>query len=88
MPGHGSTNSINVGSRGYRAVAPFLRGYPPTSIPTATFDTEDVTIDIAMLIEALAGEPSIVVGHDWGAIAAFNLAAVRSEAVTRVVSIG
>ncbi len=27
---------------GFRTVAPFLRGYPPTEIPAGPFDTEDV----------------------------------------------
>ena len=73
---------------GYRAVAPFLRGYPPTEVPTEAFDTEDNTSDIPALIAAL-GEPAArVVGHDWGGLALMHAAALHPDVVTRAVSIG
>ena len=73
---------------GFRAVAPFLRGYPPTEVPTEPFDTEDVTNDVKALIDVLAGEASFVVGHDWGALATLNAAAIHPDYVKRAVSIG
>jgi pimeloyl-ACP methyl ester carboxylesterase len=73
---------------GYRAVAPFLRGYPPTEVPAVAFDTEDNTSDVPALIAAL-GEPSAhVVGHDWGGLALMHAAALNPDVVTRAVSIG
>ncbi|MGH2755010.1 MAG: alpha/beta fold hydrolase [Actinomycetota bacterium] len=73
---------------GFRAVAPFLRGYPPTDVPDASFDTEDVTHDVKELIGVLADEPSFVVGHDWGALATLNAAAIFPGSVRGAVSIG
>jgi pimeloyl-ACP methyl ester carboxylesterase len=73
---------------GYRAVAPFLRGYPPTEIPTEPFDTEDVTGDIHSLIRALGEDSAFVVGHDWGGLATLNVASLHPQSVMRAVSIG
>jgi pimeloyl-ACP methyl ester carboxylesterase len=73
---------------GYRVVAPFLRGYPPTEIPQETFDTEDVAWDVIGLIKSFGEEPAHVVGHDWGALAAFNAAALDPTSVESAVAIG
>jgi pimeloyl-ACP methyl ester carboxylesterase len=73
---------------GYRAVAPYLRGYAPTQVPLEPFDAEDVTHDIASLVRALGEDKAFIVGHDWGALATMNVAAVYPEVVRRAVSIG
>ncbi len=73
---------------GFHAVAPFLRGFPPTEIPADPFDTADVTEDVEALVELLAGEASFVVGHDWGALATLNTAALHPSSVRQAVSIG
>lgn len=78
----------HLAATGYRVVAPFMRGYPPTEVPTEPFDLEDTTNDVRALIDALAGEPSVVVGHDWGALAALDVAAAFPDVVTTAVSIG
>jgi len=57
---------------GYRAVAPFLRGYHPSEIPKdGAYDMETLGRDVLALIEALGAQNAIVVGHDWGATAAY-----------------
>src|SRR6266581_2666114 len=57
---------------GFRAVSPFMRGYSPTSIPdNGEYDLETLGRDVLSLIEALGEKHAIVIGHDWGAAAAF-----------------
>jgi pimeloyl-ACP methyl ester carboxylesterase len=73
---------------GYRAVAPYLRGFAPTDVPSEAFDLEDVTVDIDALIHALGEESATIVGHDWGALATMNIAAVYPQSIIRGVSIG
>jgi pimeloyl-ACP methyl ester carboxylesterase len=73
---------------GYRAVAPFLRGYAPSDVPSGAFDTEDMTGDVPALIDALGERSARIVGHDWGGLALMNAAALYPEVVTRAVSIG
>lgn len=66
---------------GFRAVAPFLRGYAPTSIPEdGRYDSAALAEDANALHEALGGgRPGVVIGHDWGAIAAYPALAAAPE---------
>ncbi|MBA2544248.1 MAG: alpha/beta hydrolase [Deltaproteobacteria bacterium] len=73
---------------GYRAVAPFTRGYAPTEIPTTeAFDTDTLGQDVLGLIDALGGGPAVVVGHDWGASAAYSAAALGPDRVRLLVTL-
>jgi pimeloyl-ACP methyl ester carboxylesterase len=72
---------------GYRAVAPFTRGYFPTEIPKGPFDSETQANDLLALIEALGEKTAIIVGHDWGASAAYAAAALGPERVRLLVTL-
>jgi pimeloyl-ACP methyl ester carboxylesterase len=72
---------------GYRAVAPFMRGYAPTEIPTNDdFGADTLAKDVFGLIDALGGKPAIVVGHDWGASAAYSAAALGPDKLRLLVT--
>lgn len=68
---------------GYCAVAPFLRGYFPTSLASdGDYSVTALAYDALALIDALGFERAFVIGHDWGAYAAYlaaNLAPARIE---------
>lgn len=71
---------------GFRAVAPFLRGYHPTAIPAdGAYDADTLAADALALIEALGETSAVVVGHDWGASAAYGAAALGPERVRQLV---
>lgn len=73
---------------GYRAVSPFMRGYAPSEIPEdRKYDTETLGRDVLALIEALGGAPAIVVGHDWGASAAYSAAAMEPDKIRQLVTV-
>jgi len=72
--------------RGFRAVSPFLRGYHPSAIPSRDTDQETLARDVVGLIDALGG-PAIVVGHDWGASAAYGAAGLAPERITQLITI-
>jgi pimeloyl-ACP methyl ester carboxylesterase len=73
---------------GYRAVAPHMRGYPPTGpAPDGRYDSEALAADVAGLARALGDGPAYVVGNDWGAIATYAAMALHPEAFTRAVVI-
>ena len=73
---------------GYRAVAPFLRGYAPTEVPSdGRFQTAASAMDALALRDALGGgADSVIIGHDWGAIITPIAANVRPEAFAKVVT--
>ena len=74
---------------GFRAVAPFLRGYHPSDIP-ANGDYAPVTLgrDVLALIAAFGAADALVVGHDWGGIAGYVAASLAPERVRRLVAMG
>src|SRR5438445_4208078 len=73
---------------GFRAVAPFTRGYHPTAIPAdGKYDVETLGRDLLALIEALGAQQAIVVGHDWGAAASYAAASLGPERVALLVTL-
>ncbi len=74
---------------GFHAVAPFMRGYHPTSLaPDGNYELAALAADACALADALAGERSAsLVGHDWGAAAAYPAAAHRPERFEKVVTL-
>jgi pimeloyl-ACP methyl ester carboxylesterase len=78
-----------LAAAGFHAVAPFMRGYAPTSpAPDGRYQSVLLAQDAVALIDALGDGRAFVVGHDWGASAAYGAAALAPERVTRLVTIG
>jgi pimeloyl-ACP methyl ester carboxylesterase len=73
---------------GFRAVAPFLRGYAPTSVPAdGRYQTAAIGLDAIALHEALGGDgEAVIIGHDWGAMATYIAANHAPERWARVVT--
>src|ERR1700727_3796751 len=77
-----------IAAKGYRAVSPFMRGYHPTAIPDRDADQETLARDALALIDALGASEAVVIGHDWGASAAYGAAALGPDRVKKLVVIG
>ena len=58
---------------GFRAVAPWMRGYAPTSVPeSGHYQIGALATDANALHDALGGDgDAVLIGHDWGAIAVY-----------------
>jgi pimeloyl-ACP methyl ester carboxylesterase len=78
----------DLAAAGYRAVAPWLRGYAPTEIPTdASYGTGALIADACGLHESLGGDGrAVLIGHDWGAIAAYGAASYAPERWSRLIT--
>lgn len=76
-----------LAAAGYRAVAPFQRGYAPSSVPAdGRYQTGMLSVDLDALHEALGGdERAVIIGHDWGAPATYGAAVLAPERWSRVV---
>jgi pimeloyl-ACP methyl ester carboxylesterase len=74
---------------GWRVVAPFLRGYAPSGVPTdGSGHIAALMDDVVRLHAALGGgADAVLVGHDWGAITANALAAHEDSPFGRVVTL-
>ncbi len=77
-----------LAAAGYRAVAPFMRGYAPTSVATSGhYQTGALVADACALHEALeADERAVLIGHDWGATAVWGAASYEPHRWRRVVA--
>lgn len=65
-----------IAAAGYRVVAPYMRGYPPTGFaPDGDYSVPTLSRDVIALIDAFGAPNAIVVGHDWGAAAVYAAAA-------------
>ncbi|MGA8846311.1 MAG: alpha/beta fold hydrolase [Nocardioides sp.] len=77
-----------LAERGYRVAAPFLRGYGPSSVPTdGAYTVGSLMADAVAVHGALGGDGhAMLVGHDWGAIAASGLGAHPDSPFQRIVT--
>jgi 4-alpha-glucanotransferase len=73
---------------GFRAVAPYLRGYAPTDVPAnGPYQSAVLAKDAAALIEALSPkEPAFIFGHDWGALATYGAAQLAPQRVRKIAT--
>ncbi|ORW01189.1 alpha/beta fold hydrolase [Mycobacterium kyorinense] len=72
---------------GWRVIAPFMRGYVPSSIPSDGSYHMGALMDDALRVRSAAGgtDRDVLVGHDWGAIAATGLAAMPDSPFAKAV---
>jgi pimeloyl-ACP methyl ester carboxylesterase len=72
---------------GWRVVAPFMRGYVPSSLPSDGSYHVGAYIDDALRVLDAAGPTGrdVLIGHDWGAIAGAGLAAMPDSPFTKAV---
>jgi pimeloyl-ACP methyl ester carboxylesterase len=75
--------------RGWRCIAPDMRGYGGSSIPESTdaYAVRELTADMVELHDALGGAPAVWVGHDWGSPVVWALAAHHPTRCRAVASL-
>lgn len=77
-----------LGAAGYAVARPAMRGYAPsTPAPSTRYDASALGEDLLAIADALSPDrPVRLVGHDWGAVAAYAACALRPERVRAVVT--
>lgn len=82
----GWRNQIDhFGSSGYRVIIPDQRGYNLSEKPAgiASYSIDLLAKDVVGVLDAVTDSKAFVVGHDWGAVVTWYLAARYSERVHR-----
>jgi pimeloyl-ACP methyl ester carboxylesterase len=76
-----------LAAAGFHAVAPDMRGYGSTDAPAdpAQYTMLHHVGDMTELVRALGETQAVIVGHDWGAPAAWHAALLRPEVFRAVV---
>ena len=78
-----------LAAAGWRVAAPDMRGYGGTDAPAdpARYTMLHHVGDLVALVHALGETSAVVVGHDWGAPAAWSAALVRPDIFRAVVGL-
>ncbi|GFS35625.1 alpha/beta-Hydrolases superfamily protein [Actinidia rufa] len=79
---------LSLSSRGYRAIAPDLRGYGDTDAPpsASSYTAFHIVGDLVGLLDALGLDRVFLVGHDWGASMAWYFSLFRPDRVRALVN--
>ena len=78
----------DLAQAGFRAVAPFMRGYAPTEPPAdGRYQAVLLCKDVLALIGALGAERAYLIGNDWGAGAVTGATILEPDKVNKLVII-
>ena len=74
---------------GFRVVAPDLRGYSPDARPAGVepYRMAALVGDVLAVLDAVAGGPVHLVGHDWGAAIAWHTAARHPDRLRTLTAV-
>jgi epoxide hydrolase 4 len=78
----------HLAALGYRAWAPDLRGYgdtEPRPQDVSSYRIDNLTADVAALIDASGAREVTLLAHDWGALVAWTFAAEAVRPLARLV---
>ena len=73
---------------GYRTIAPDLRGFGASDKPedVEAYKLAHTVVDMVAVLDACGVQSANVVSHDWGAVAAWGMAAFVPDRVERLVA--
>lgn len=91
FPDHAPTWSsmlAELADAGFHAVAPWLRGYAPTGLaPDGNYQLAALALDAIAVADALApSSDAVLIGHDWGALAAYVAVGHRPDRFSKLVT--
>src|ERR1700675_4702658 len=75
---------VTLHAAGFRAVAVDLRGYGGSDKPPRGYDLVTAASDASGLVRSLGEANAVVVGHDWGGMIAWTMAAYFPKVVRRL----
>lgn len=78
-----------LGDAGYRAVAPDQRGYSPGARPEGVehYEISLLVGDVLAIADELGGHRFHLVGHDWGCIVAWHVAAAHPHRLKTLTAV-
>jgi len=78
-----------LAAAGYRVLTPDLRGYGRSDAPGGVYDytLDKLRADVLGLLDALKIDKVHLVGHDWGGLIGWQLAALAPQRIERFVAL-
>lgn len=86
---HGWHNQLGVvADAGFRVIAPDMRGYGGSACPrpVEAYALDELNGDLVALLDALAIDTAIFVGHDWGGFVTWGMPVLHPERVAGVAA--
>ncbi|XP_023744597.1 uncharacterized protein LOC111892780 [Lactuca sativa] len=79
---------LYISSKGYRAIAPDLRGFGDSEAPpsSTSYTAFHIVGDLVCLLDSLELDKVFLVGHDWGAIISWYLCLFRPDRIKALVN--
>ncbi|KAL8548729.1 hypothetical protein ACS0TY_007840 [Phlomoides rotata] len=79
---------LSLASRGYRAIAPDLRGFGDSDAPPspASYTAFHIVGDLVGVLDALGLDRVFLVGHDWGAVMAWYFCLFQPHRIRALVN--
>nr|XP_043635690.1 epoxide hydrolase A-like [Erigeron canadensis] len=80
---------LYLSSLGYRTIAPDLRGFGDTDVPllVAEYTVFHIIGDLVSLLDSLSLDQVFLVGHDWGAVMAWQFCLLRPDRIKALVNL-
>ena len=78
-----------LSAQGFRVIAPDLRGYGQTDSPKpiSSYTIVELVKDLTDLLDALGEKTCVIVGHDFGAVLAWNACLLQPERFRAVAAL-
>ena len=79
---------VSLANAGYRVVAPDMRGFGESQAPpnVGDYDVIHTSADLVGILDVLGEETAVLVGHDWGAIIAWQTVLLHPERFTALIT--
>jgi pimeloyl-ACP methyl ester carboxylesterase len=79
---------VSLANAGYRVVAPDMRGFGHSEAPPNVddYDVLHTSADLVGILDALGEETAVLVGHDWGAIVAWQTVLLNPTRFTALIN--
>ncbi|WP_444914496.1 alpha/beta fold hydrolase [Microbulbifer sp. TRSA007] len=78
-----------LAAAGYHVIVPNQRGYGNSSCPTevTSYDIEQLTGDLAALLDHYGYQDATFIGHDWGAMVVWGIALLHPNRVNKILNL-
>ncbi|WP_444956924.1 alpha/beta fold hydrolase [Microbulbifer sp. ZKSA002] len=78
-----------LAAAGYHVIVPNQRGYGNSSCPTevTSYDIEQLTDDLAALLDHYGYQDATFIGHDWGAMVVWGIALLHPNRVNKIINL-
>ncbi len=78
-----------LGAAGYYVIAPDQRGYSPDVRPTAVeeYRLDELVADVLRIADTMAWPMFDLIGHDWGAVVGWTVAAAHPDRLRTLVAL-